>query len=306
MRNNILITGGSGLIGSAFEGGIKITSKDANLTIPYEAENVIRGKMFINKIDSVIHTAAKVGGVGDNMQNQATFFYKNIMMNTNIIESCHRLGIEKLVCFLSTCIFPDKCEYPLRESDIHNGPPHNSNYGYAYAKRMAEVQIRAYREQFGHKYVSVIPTNVYGPNDNFNLQSSHVVPALIHKCYLAKLNDKPLEIWGTGKPLREFVFSKDIAKLTEWIVDNYNEEVPLILSNSNEISINDLVTLICDTIGFKGKIIWDSSKPDGQFRKPSDNQKIKSLLPHFEFTKIEDGIKETVEWFSENFENIRK
>jgi GDP-L-fucose synthase len=306
MRDNVLITGGSGLIGSAFEGGLKITSKDANLTIPYEAENVIRGKMFINKIDSVIHTAAKVGGVGDNMSNQATFFYKNIMMNTNIIESCHKLKIEKLVCFLSTCIFPDKCEYPLREKNIHDGPPHNSNYGYAYAKRMAEVQLRAYREQFGHKYVSVIPTNVYGPNDNFNLQSSHVVPALIHKCYLAKLNDKPLEIWGTGKPLREFVFSKDVAKITEWILDNYNEQEPIIISNSNEISINELVTLVCDTIGFKGKVVFDSSKPDGQFRKPSDSTKIKSLLPDFEFTKIEDGIKETVEWFSENFEKIRK
>lgn len=306
MRNNILITGGNGLVGSAFESGVKISSKDADLTKYKQTEDVIRGKMFIHGIDSVIHTAAKVGGLGDNLSHQGDFFYRNIMMNTNIIHACHKVGIKKLVCFLSTCIFPDDIKYPITEKDIHMGPPHTSNFGYAYAKRMADIQIRAYRDEYGVKYNSVIPTNIYGPNDNFNLKSSHVVPALIHKCYLARNENRPLEIWGTGKPLREFVFSKDVAKLTEWVLENYDEDEPIILSNSTEISIKDLATLICDTMSFKGKIIWDDSKPDGQYRKHSDSSKIKKYLPEFSFTRIEDGISETIEWFEANYEKSKK
>lgn len=306
MKSNILITGGSGLVGSAFDGGIKVNSKDCNLINYSEAENLIRGKKFIHNIDSVIHTAARVGGLGDNMKHQASFYFKNIMMNTNIIEACRKTKIEKLVCFLSTCIFPDKVEYPLDETKIHLGPPHNSNYGYAYSKRMTEVQIRAYKEEYGLNYNCVIPTNIYGPNDNFNLESGHVVPVLIHKCYNAIKEKKPFIIWGSGKPLREFIFSKDVAKLTEWILDNYTGTEPLILSTSEETSIKELAVLIADTMQYKGQIVWDTDKPDGQFRKPSDNTKIKSFLPDFQFTKLEDGIKETTEWFMANFDSARK
>lgn len=306
MRNNVLITGGSGLVGSAFEGGIKVSSKEYNLIDYGNTESMIRGKIFMNGIDSVIHTAAKVGGLGDNMSHQASFFFKNIMMNTNVIEACRKTGIQKLVCFLSTCIFPDKVEYPLNEKKIHLGPPHDSNYGYAYSKRMAEVQIRAYREEYGLKYTCVIPTNIYGPNDNFNLKSGHVVPMLIHKCYKAIIEKKPFVCWGTGKPLREFIYSKDIAKLTEWTLDNYQEEAPLILSTSEETSIKELATLIADTMNYRGEIIWRTDAPDGQFRKPSDNSKIKSYLPDYKFTRLEDGIKSTVEWFIENYDKARK
>lgn len=306
MRNSVLITGGNGLVGSAFDGGIKVSSKDYDLTKYDNAESLIRGKRFINGIDSVIHAAARVGGLGENMNHQGSFFFQNIMMNSNIIEACRKNQIEKLICFLSTCIFPDKVEYPLNDSKIHLGPPHDSNYGYAYSKRMAEVQIRAYREEYGLKYTCVIPTNIYGPNDNFNLESGHVVPVLIHKCYKAILEKKPFVCWGTGKPLREFIFSKDVAKLTEWALDNYTEETPLILSTSEETSIKDLAGLIADTMNFRGQIIWRTDAPDGQFRKPSDNSKIKSYQPNFQFTRIEDGIKSTVEWFVENYEKARK
>jgi GDP-L-fucose synthase len=256
--------------------------------------------------DSVIHCAAKVGGLGNNMKHKGEFYYDNIMMNTNVIEAARKYDIKNLVCFLSTCVFPDNADYPLTEDSIHNGPPHESNYGYAYAKRMAEIQIRTYREQYGVNYKCVIPTNIYGPNDNFNLENGHVIPSLIHKCYLAKKNNTPFIIWGTGAPLREFIYSKDVAELTEWVLHNYDEDEPIILSTSDEISIKNVVELIIELMEFEGEVIWDESKPDGQYRKPSSNAKIKKYLPDFKFTSLRDGLTETIEWFNENYPNIRK
>jgi GDP-L-fucose synthase len=171
---------------------------------------------------------------------------------------------------------------------------------------MADIQIRAYREQYGLNYVSVIPTNIYGLNDNFSLTHGHVIPMLLHKMYNAQRNNTDFVVWGSGKPLREFIYSKDIAKLSEWVLDNYNESEPIIFSNSVEISIEDLVDLLVKEFNFKGKVVFDKSKPDGQFRKPSDNSKLKSYLPDFEFTPIEKGLKETIKWFISNYENTRK
>jgi GDP-L-fucose synthase len=171
---------------------------------------------------------------------------------------------------------------------------------------MSDIQIRSYREQYGVNYTSVIPTNIYGPNDNFSLTDGHVMPMLMHKLYLAQRDNTDFVVWGSGKPLREFIYSKDIAKLSEWAIDNYNEPEPIIFTNSNEISIMDLVDLLVKEFNFKGNVIFDSTKPDGQFRKPSDNSKLKSYLPDFKFTPIEIGIKETVNWFIENYEKSRK
>ena len=240
------------------------------------------------------------------MKYKGEYFYDNIMINTNVIESARRVGVKNLVCFLSTCVFPDDIEYPLTEKKIHLGEPHSSNYPYAYAKRMADIQIRAYREQYGVNYTSVIPTNIYGPNDNFSLEHGHVMPMLIHKLFMAKETKTDFIVWGSGKPLREFIFSKDVAKLAEWALDNYNEIEPIIFSPSSEISILDLVDLLVKEFNFKGKVIFDNTKPDGQFRKPSDNSKLKSYLPNFEFTPIEEGLKETVECFIENYKYARK
>jgi len=297
----LLVTGGNGLVGSSINSYVKV-GKEYNLIIPEETD-----KMFqFHKPTHVIHCAGKVGGVGGNMNYKGEYFYDNIMINTNVIEGARKSGVEKLVCFLSTCVFPDNVEYPLTESKIHLGEPHSSNYPYAYAKRMADIQIRAYREQYGLNYVSVIPTNIYGPNDNFSLTHGHVMPMLIHKLYLAQQNNTDFNVWGSGKPLREFIYSKDIATLSEWAVDNYNESEPIIFSTSNEISIMDLVDLLVKEFNFKGKVIFDSTKPDGQYRKPSDNSKLKSYLPDFNFTPIEEGIKDTVKWFINNYENSRK
>lgn len=296
-----LITG-NGLVGSALKGEVKISTYNFDLR---NSESVKSMFKFYNPTE-VIHTAAKVGGLGSNMRYKGEYFYDNIMMNTNVIEQARQNGVKKLVAFLSTCVFPDDVEYPLTEKKIHLGPPHNSNNAYAYAKRMTDVQIRAYREQYGLEYKSVIPTNIYGPNDNFSLTHGHVMPMLIHKMYLAQKNNTPFEVWGTGKPLREFIYSKDVAELTEWVMNNYDEDEPIILSTSQEISIRDLVDLLVEEFNFKGKVIFDDTKPDGQFRKPSDNSKIKNYLPNFQFTPIEKGIKETVNWFIENYETTRK
>ena len=257
-------------------------------------------------IDRVIHCAGKVGGVKKNMNNKGSMFYDNIMINTNVIEASRVYGIKKLVAFLSTCVFPNNIEYPLTEEKIHLGQPHNSNDAYAYAKRMSDIQIRAYKEEYGLNYTSVIPTNIYGINDNFDIENGHVLPSLIHKCYLARENKTDFIIWGSGKPLREFIYNKDVAKLTEWVLNEYNESEPIILGNSIEISIKDVVDLIVKEMNFKGTVIFDTTKPEGQFRKPSDNSKLMSYLPNFKFTPIEEGLKETIEWFENNYNNIRK
>tara|TARA_R100000734_G_C3315924_1_gene108150 strand:+ start:1550 stop:2458 length:909 start_codon:yes stop_codon:yes gene_type:complete len=299
-----IITGGTGLVGSTIniDNSVKLSSKDVDLK---NWEKTLELFKSLNP-KHVIHCAARVGGIGGNMNYKGEFFYDNIMINTNVIEASRRVGVEKVVSFLSTCIFPDDAEYPLTESKIHLGEPHSSNYPYAYAKRMADIQSRAYKEQYDVDYVSVIPTNIYGPNDNFNLENGHVMPMLIHKCYLAKKNNTDLKVWGTGKPLREFIYSKDVGELTTWALKNYDESEPIILSTSHEISIRDLVDLIVSGFNYKGKVIFDTDKPDGQYRKPSDNSKLRKYLPDFEFTSIEQGIQETIEWFVENYEGARK
>jgi GDP-L-fucose synthase len=303
MENKILVTGGHGLVGHEFVGNkyYKPTSKEYNLK---KTDDVNR--LMLKGFDSIIHTAGKVGGLGGNMNHKGEFFYDNIMINTNVIESARISGVKNLVAFLSTCVFPNDIEYPLTEKKIHLGPPHFSNDAYAYSKRMVDVQIRAYKEQYGLNYKSVIPTNIYGPNDNYDIKNGHVVPSLIHKCFLARENKTPLTIWGSGTPLREFIFSRDVANLTEWVLHNYNENEPIILSTSEEISIKDVVTMIVEIMNFNGEVIFDTSKPDGQHRKPSDNSKIKSYLPNFQFTPIYDGLKETIEYFERNYTLIRK
>ena len=309
--SKLLITGGSGLVGSEFKNSsILINSKICDLRITKDVDtlfaNLTDQSQGQDTVDRVIHCAAKVGGVSANMKYKGDFFYENIMINTNVIEACRKFGVKKLVSFLSTCVFPDKIDYPLTEAKIHLGPPHTSNDAYAYAKRMADIQIRSYREQYGLNYKSVIPCNVYGPNDNYDLENSHVLPAIIHKCYLAKKNNSPLTIWGNGESLREFIFSKDVAFLSEWVLENYDEEEPIILSSSEEVSIKQLVNLVVELMEFEGEVIWDESKPNGQYRKPSDNSKIKKYLPNFEFTSLREGLKETIDFVKNNYSLIRK
>lgn len=191
---------------------------------------------------------------------------------------------------------------------VHNGPPHTSNEGYAYAKRMIDVMNRCYNEEYGCNFTSIIPTNIYGPHDNFSIEDGHVIPGLIHKCYLAKKNNTDLTIWGSGRPLRQFIFSLDLARLTVWVLRQYHSPEPIILSvgEEDEVSIADVAHHVAKAMNFQGKIVFDTSKSDGQFKKTAANGKLRSLYPEFQFTSIEDGLKQSCEWFEAHYEEARK
>ena len=191
---------------------------------------------------------------------------------------------------------------------IHDGPPHPSNEGYAYAKRMVDVQNRMYNSQHGHDFTAVIPTNIFGKFDNFSVADGHVIPGLIHKCYLAKKNNEPFVVSGSGKPLRQFLFSKDLARLMLWTLREYRETDPIILSvdEEDEVSIAAVAAAIVDAMDFKGEVVFDTSRADGQFKKTASNRKLRKYLPDFQFTPFKDALKETVEWFVANYDSARK
>lgn len=191
---------------------------------------------------------------------------------------------------------------------VHSGPPHVSNIGYSYAKRMIDVLNLCYAEEFGCDFTSIVPTNIYGPHDNFHLEDSHVIPALIHKCYLAKKNNTPFTIMGSGEPRRQFIFSRDLAELILWVLGEYRSREPIILSvdEKEECSIRELAHIVAREMEFKGEVVFDTNQPDGQFKKTASNAKLRGYLPDYEFLKIEEGMKETVKWFLENYETCRK
>lgn len=309
----ILITGGSGLVGYGLKQIITnnddneyiyLSSKDCDLTDLIQTINMFE-KI---KPDYVIHLAAYVGGLFKNMNSKVEMYEKNTMINLNVLKCCHDYGIKKLVSCLSTCIFPDKTTYPIDETMLHNGPPHCSNDAYAYAKRMLEIQSKAYQEQYDDNFICIIPTNIYGENDNFSLEDGHVVPSLIHKCYLAKQKGDKFIVKGTGKPLRQFIYSQDLAKLLKWVLESYHEKESIILSVSqeDEVSIKDIATLIAKEFDYEHRMEFDSSYSDGQFKKTADNSKLMSLNSEFKFTSIEIGIKKSIRWFNDNYDNCRK
>jgi len=310
----VLVTGGTGLVGRAVQAVIAesdtndeyvfLGSKDGDLRDLAACKAIFEQ----HKPTHCLHLAAFVGGLFRNMNFPVDFWNSNVNMNNNVLSCCHEYDVQKVVSCLSTCIFPDKTTYPINETMIHNGPPHSSNEPYAYAKRMIDVQNRAYHQQFGRTYTSVIPTNIYGPHDNWNLEDSHVIPALIHKCYLAKTEGKPFVCFGSGTPLRQFIYSKDLARLMVWTVNHYDSVDPLILSvdENDEISIKDVVDSIVDAMGYEGEVTWDTSKADGQYKKTASNAKLRGLLPDYKFMTFQEGVKETVEWFKENYETCRK
>ena len=297
-----LVTGGSGLVGSTIESDYKPTRNDLNLM----ELNSIVDYLVENDIDSIIHCAAKVGGIKANSEHLGEFYYENIIMNSNVLEAARLTGIKKLVSFMSTCVFPDDVNYPLSVDQIHNGEPHPSNYAYAYAKRMLEVQSRAYRKQYGCNFVTVIPCNIYGPRDNYNLDSSHVIPALIHKCYHAKLSKGNFELWGTGSACREFIYSEDVGKIVQWVLENYSSPEPLVISTNQEISITEVAHEIIRIMKYEGNVVYNGER-DGIIRKPSDSSKLERMLPDFNFTPINEGLRKSIDWFNRNIEkdNIR-
>lgn len=312
----ILVTGGTGLVGYALQqvsnklndcesyNWVFLSSVDCNLLNESQTHDVLKK----HKPDIVIHLAAMVGGLYDNMNNNAVFFRDNMRMSLNVFDSCLENNVKKVISCLSTCIFPDAIELPMDETILHNGPPHYSNYGYAYAKRMIDVMSRSYNETFKKTFFqTIIPTNIFGPNDNFNIEKGHVIPSLIHKCYLAKINNSDFIIRGDGSARRQFIYSLDMAKLLELFINNYyNSDIPLILSTSEEYSIKEVVDLIVDIIGFDGNIIYDTSYPNGQLRKTVSNLRLLENIEEFQFTPFHLALKTTIEWFIENYETCRK
>lgn len=255
-----------------------------------------------------MHLAAFVGGLFRNLKYKVEFFRWNILMNDNVMECCRLYKVKKLVSCLSTCVFPDKTSYPIDETMVHNGPPHTSNEGYAYAKRLIDVLNRCYHDEYGCQFTSVIPTNIYGKFDNFNIEDGHVIPGLVHKCYLAGKKNESLTIWGSGSPLRQFIYNVDLGKLMIWTLRHYTEISPLILSvgEEDEVSIKELALTVAESMNFKGKVVFDTTKSDGQYKKTASNAKLKRLLPEFKFTPLAEGLKETCDWFNQNYEIARK
>ena len=324
----VLVTGGSGLVGSALRSvagadlKYKMTfmsSSQCDLT-DYEAT-----LKYFQRVapDAVIHLAAAVGGLFKNMRCKVDMFETNILINMNVLRASHAVGVSNVVSCLSTCIFPDeKTKHGhIDETMLHAGAPHSSNDAYAYAKRMLEVQSRCYRKQYGRNYVCVAPTNIYGPHDNFNLDDAHVIPALIHQCYLAKQQGLPLVVAGSGTPLRQFIYSCDLALLLIWTLEHYDAKREddenasgagtLILSvePEDEITIAQVAQHIANAIGFENNIVYDVAKADGQFKKTVDTSKFKKLYGienPFTMTPIHWGIRKTVEWFVENYDTARK
>lgn len=318
----ILVTGGSGLVGTALK---SIIEKKKDNSIIIKEKWLFAGSIDCNFTDRqltydffskwkpnyVIHLAAFVGGLYRNIQYPVDFGEINNDLNENILRACHKFNVKKCISCLSTCIFPDKITYPIDETMIHNGPPHSSNPDYSYSKRLIDIRNHAFAKQYpnGCLFTSIIPTNIYGENDNWNLEESHVIPGLIHKFYLAKINNLPsVTCPGSGKAVRQFIYSKDLAKLILWVMNEYNSHKPIILSvgEEDEISISQLVNIITKLIGYTGDIIWDTSKSDGQLRKTASNAKLISLNPNITFTKIEQGIKDTITWFIKNYDVARK
>jgi len=309
----ILVTGGTGLVGSALRSVrqkyteytyVFLSSNDCDLTNRDETHKCFQKY----NPDYVIHLAANVGGLYKNMNFKVDMFESNLQMNMNVLNVCHKLKIKKLISCLSTCIFPDKTSYPINEEMLHNGAPHHSNDAYAYAKRMLEVQSKAYQEQYGDDFSCIIPTNIYGENDNYSLENGHVVPSLIHKCHNAKQKGEPFIVRGTGKPLRQFIYAKDMADLIMWVLENYKENDSIILSvgEEDEISIRDIATLIAKNYEYEDMMEFDDSFSDGQYKKTADNSKLINLYPDFHFTTVETGIKNSVQWFKDNINKCRK
>jgi len=298
--NKTLITGHKGLLGSA------ISEKILAKSYPDKISDVFSLSKFLtdNKINTVIHCAAKVGGVKTNYENKLEFYLHNSKLNNIVFEACYQNQIKNLVNFSSTCVFSDDAKYPLTENQIFNGKPHYTNDAYAYSKRMMQFLCTLARQK-SFNYFTIIPTNVFGPKDNYNLEQAHVLPALIHKCYVAKKNHNVFSVGGTGKPLREFIYSKDLARLTDELIKVGFEGDSIIASTSEEISIADCAKLIAKHMEFDGKIEFDTTFPDGQYRKPTDNSLLKSTLPNFKFTPFEEALKDSIDWFTNNYKIAR-
>src|SRR3990167_5490517 len=308
-NKRIVVTGGFGFLGSFVVEKLKERgcrdifvprSKDYDLV-----ENEACKRLYKDaKPDIVIHLAAKVGGIGANRSNPGKFFYDNLMMGVQMMEMGRQMGIEKFVAIGTICAYPKFTPIPFKEEDLWNGYPEETNAPYGLAKKMMLVQSQGYREEYGFNSIFLLPVNQYGPGDNFDPESSHVIPALIRKCIEAvDSGADSIEVWGDGSPTREFLYVKDTVEAIVLAAEKYNKSDPVNLGSAFEISIKDLVELVAKETGFKGKVRWDKTKPNGQPRRKLDTSRAKKEFGFESKTTFEDGLAETIKWYKQQGDN---
>ena len=296
----VIVTGGSGFLGRRLKlfkpNWIYLSSKDLDLTNYQETETFLKEE----KPDAVIHLAARVGGIKDNADNPAEFFSKNARINTNVVDACFATSVPRLLASLSTCAFPNIVDqYPFVEENLLDGPPASTNLAYGYTKRLLWVHIKSMRDQYGVNYSCFSPSNLYGPEDHFDLESSHFVAAAIRKLHEAK---DSVEFWGTGKPKRQQLFVDDLCRAIPLLLENHTGVEPVIVAPDENLSIASMVGTIKSIIRPEASISYTGNL-DGQYRKDGSNELFRGLLPGFEFTSFEEGIKKTYEWYKESINN---
>jgi len=302
-NKNILLTGGAGFLGQwVFKELVKKGASKNKITIPRsKANNLLKLnniKKLVKNQDIVIHLAGTVGGIGYNQKNPARMVYENLEMGIHLIEEARKAGVSKFVALGTVCCYPKFAPVPFKEADLWNGYPEETNAPYGLAKKMLLVMSQAYRKQYSFNSIFLLPVNLYGPGDNFDPRSSHVIPALIRKIHEAQQKgDKSVTVWGTGKATREFLYVADAARGIILATEKYNQSEPVNLGAGFEISIKDLVQKISQLMDFKGKIIWDKTKPDGQPRRCLDVSKAKKYFCFTAKTNFDAGLKKTIKWY---------
>ena len=308
---NVLLTGGAGFLGSFIVEKLKEKGVNKeNIKIPRSKDTDLRRwencVKAVKDIDIIIHLAAKVGGIGYNQKYPATLFYDNAIMGIQMMEAARQRGVEKFVAMGTICAYPKFTPVPFREADLWNGYPEETNAPYGLAKKMMLVQSQAYRQQYGFNSIYLLPVNLYGPRDNFDPVSSHVIPALIKKIFDAKESGKGyITVWGTGKATREFLYVEDAARGIIFAAEKYNKPEPINLGSGFEISIKELTELIAELAEFDGEIIWDTSKPDGQPRRCLDVSRAKEEFGFEAKVDFREGLERTIEWYKRKRKEIK-
>jgi GDP-L-fucose synthase len=302
----IVVTGGAGFLGRKV---IEFLTKEgANLehitvvrSREYDLREMENCKKVVQNQDIIIHLAAHVGGIGLNLQKPAELFYDNLMMGTQLIHAAYQTGIEKFVCVGTICAYPKFTPVPFKEDDIWNGYPEETNAPYGIAKKALLVQLQSYRQQYNFNGVYLLPVNLYGPEDNFDPSSSHVIPALIRKVHEAQQRgDKKLPVWGDGSPSREFLYVDDAARGIVMATQKYNESEPVNLGTGYEITIRNLIELICDLMGYDGELVWETDKPNGQPRRCLDTERAKKAFGFTAAVEFKEGLKNTIDWYRQH------